>query len=506
VADSKDPKAFAHVGREPAPKRPARLRVHDWREFTLARSEPQITAQAGRCMDCGVPFCQQGCPLGNQIPDFNELVRRGRWREAWRALESTNNLPEMTGRLCPAPCEAACVLAIAGPDGKSGEAVTIEQLEREIVERAFAEGWVQPRPAAAATGRRVAIVGSGPAGLAAAQQLARAGHHVEVFERDEALGGLLRFGIPDFKLEKSVIDRRLALLRAEGVRFHTGVHVGAAPTWSELRARFDAVVVAVGAMQPRELDVPGRELTGVHQAMAFLAAQNRAVAGAGAGAAVEGEPPRSAIDVAGKRVVILGGGDTGSDCLGTALRQGASWVGQYEILPAPPGPRLAANPWPQWPHVFRTSSSQEEGGERQWSLRTTALEGEGGRLQRLRAVRVERAEGPEGPRWIDHPEDALTVDVDVLVLALGFRGPDLGDAQRQLGLELDARGLARTDARFRSSVPGVWVVGDAARGASLIVWAIADGREAARDVDAQLRGAAPRLPTKGLDQAFDARS
>jgi glutamate synthase (NADPH/NADH) small chain len=405
-------------------------------------------------MDCGVPFCHRGCPLGNLIPDFNEHVFAGRWREAWDVLTSTNEFPEFTGRLCPAPCEGACVLAIdQGP-------VTIEQLEKEIVERAFAEGWVVPRPPLIRSGKTVAVVGSGPAGLAAAAQLNRLGHQVTVYERADAVGGLLRYGIPDFKMEKSVIDRRLKLLTAEGVVFKTGVDVGRAPTWPELKASHDAVVVAIGAQRPRALEVPGVELSGVMQAMDYLEAWNR------------GGPPLAR----GKRVVILGGGDTGSDCLGTAHRQGAASVMQVELMGAPPSTRAAGNPWPQWPLVFRTSSSQEEGGQRVFARRTTRLSGEGGALRALHWVDVQSA-----------GKEEEVVPVDLLIQAMGFVGPQTKSLVEQLGLSLDARGNVAVVGKFETSVPSVFVGGDASRGAALIVTAIADGRDLAAVVDERLR-------------------
>ncbi|MEW6431001.1 MAG: glutamate synthase subunit beta [Myxococcota bacterium] len=463
------PTGFMHWEREGAPKRPVEERKADFREFVLPLAPEATTRQAGRCMDCGVPFCHQGCPLGNVIPDFNEHVYRGRWRQAWDTLARTNEFPEFTGRLCPAPCEAACVLAI------DGDAVTIEQLEKEIVERAFAQGWVRPRTILHRTGRRVAIVGSGPAGLAAAARLNRAGHTVEVFERDDRIGGLLRYGIPDFKLEKSIIDRRVAILEAEGIRFRTGVDVGRTPTWTELKASYDAVVVAIGARRARALDVPGADARGVVQAMDFLEAQNRAVAHGNG----------STMSAAGRRVVILGGGDTGSDCLGTSLRQGAAAVVQVELLPEPPRQRAPGNPWPTWPLVFRTSSSQEEGGDRLFGRRTTRVEAEDGRVVALHWVGVRQVDG----KLEDVAGTEARHEVDLVIQAMGFLGPDLAPLREQLGVELDARGNVKVDAAFRTSVPGVYAGGDASRGASLIVWAIADGRDLAKQVDARLSAA-----------------
>ena len=483
------PTGFIEWDRALPDRRDVKRRLGDYKELPVVSPAGHTEKQAGRCMDCGIPFCQQGCPLGNHIPDWNDLVYRGRWREAHESLAATNNFGEFTGRLCPAPCEAACVLAI------DGAPVTIEEVEKQIVERAFAEGWVKPVKPPAPTGHRVAIVGSGPAGLAAAAQLASVGHRVTVFEAADRVGGLLRYGIPDFKLEKWVIDRRLGLLEAAGVRFVTGCRVGESLPWDRLRRDHDAVLVATGAERPRDLDVPGRELPGVVFAMDYLTRQNRLVAGDG-DAAPE-------LDAAGKRVVILGGGDTGSDCLGTALRQGASDVTQIELFPEPPPGRGPGNPWPQWPLVFRTSSSQEEGGERSFALLTRAVEGSG-RAQRLRVVEVAARPGPGGRVTLEEQAGSERVlDADLVILAMGFVGPDT-ESMNQLGLDLDPRGnLAATD--HATSVPGVYAAGDARRGQSLIVWAIAEGREAARAMDAYLRGSEPQLPTRGRDEPFGGR-
>ena len=479
---------FLEWQREGPPKRSKSERVHDTREFILPQPTEQSRRQAGRCMDCGIPFCHQGCPLGNLIPDFNDLVWRGRWEEAWATLSSTNDFPEFTGRLCPAPCEAACVLAI------DQAPVTIEQIEKELADRAFREGWVRPRPPASRTGKTVAVVGSGPAGLAAAAGLNRAGHTVTVYERAPAPGGLLRFGIPDFKLEKSLVERRVALLEAEGVTFRCGVDVGAAPGFDQLAAEHDAVVLALGARRPRDLVVPGRELPGVVWAMDFLEAQNRHVGGA---------PLPPELSAADKHVVILGGGDTGSDCLGTSLRQGAAHVEQIELLPAPPQARAPGNWWPDWPVVFRTSSSQEEGGEREFGLSTTRLIGRNGWLAEMELARVRLDRDETGrTRLAPVPGSVTTRQVDLLILAMGFLGPETAALESQLGLALDSRGNVRVDGRFRTSRPGVWAVGDTRRGASLIVWAISDGREAARDIDSVLTGAPSRLPTRGNDLPF----
>ncbi len=483
------PTGFMEWERVPAPKRDKGERVRDWREFVQPLAPEEAKRQAGRCMDCGVPFCQQGCPLGNPIPDFNDAVYRGRWREAFLALSTTNNFPEFTGRLCPAPCEAACVLSI------DQDSVTIEQMEKEIVERAFAEGWVRAQPPAVRTGKRVAVVGSGPAGLAAAAQLNRAGHSVTVYERDDRPGGLLRYGIPDFKMEKEVLDRRLALMAAEGVEFRTGVDVGRAPGFRALREQHDAVLLAMGARRPRELEVPGRELAGVVQAMEYLEHQNRVVAGL--------TPRAPHLDAAGKRVLILGGGDTGSDCLGTALRQGARSVTQVELLPAPPVIRAARNPWPQWPVVFRTSSSQEEGGGREFGVMTKRLSGSAGALQELLAVKVELQRADDGAtRLVEVEGSEVRHEVDLLLLAMGFTGPETEGLVEELGVRLTPRGAVQVDGRFSTSVEGVFCAGDAMRGASLIVWAISDGREAARRMDAWLRGQDSNLPTRGREAAF----
>ncbi len=480
---------FLEWGRVTAPKRDERERLGDYAEIELPQEDEAVQRQGARCMDCGIPFCHQGCPLGNLIPDFNDLAYRGRWREAYERLAETNDFPEFTGRLCPAPCEAACVLSI------NDAPVAIEHLEREIIERAFAAGWVVPTPPEARTGREIAVVGSGPAGLAAAARLNAAGHFVTVFERDDRLGGLLRHGIPDFKLDKHIIDRRLAVLAAEGVRFETGVDVGVDVTWAELRAQHDAVVVALGARRARDLEVPGRDLAGVHLAMDYLEQQNRVVAGD----SVDG-PVR--IDAAGQRVLILGGGDTGSDCLGTALRQGASEVEQIELMPRPADARALGNPWPEWPLVFRTTSSQDEGGERRWGLLTKRLEGEGGKLTRLHAVRVGISRDAGRLRLVEEPESELVIDLDLLVLAMGFVGPDLDPLATQLGVELDGRGNVVVDAGFQTNVEGVYAAGDVVRGASLIVWAISQGREAARAVDAYLAGGESSIPTRGVDQPW----
>jgi glutamate synthase (NADPH/NADH) small chain len=489
---------FKEFERRLPEERPAAERLADYTEFQIAQDAEAARDQAGRCMDCGIPFCQQGCPLGNRIPDWNDLVWRDRWRQAWIALDSTNDFPEFTGRICPAPCEGACTLSI--PPGGPSEvaeafgAVTIEQIEREIIERAFQEGWVVPRPPTQRSGRTVGIVGSGPAGLAAAARLNAAGHAVTVYERDDRIGGLLRYGIPDFKLEKSVIDRRLALMEAEGVRFEAGIDVGVDPTWDALRDRHDALLIAIGARRPRDLDVPGRALGGVHFAMDFLEQQNRVVAG-------ERIPEVDRIDAAGRRVIILGGGDTGSDCLGTSLRQGAAHVTQLELMPRPPEARAAGNPWPQYPMVFRTSSSQAEGGDRDFSVLTTEIVGADGHITGLRASRCTIEGGRISP--IEGSEHEIPCDL--LLLAMGFTGPETDPLAAQLGVPLDARGNVEADRRFATAVAGVYAAGDARRGQSLVVWAISEGREAARVIDADLRGELPVLPTRGVDAPFGGR-
>jgi glutamate synthase (NADPH/NADH) small chain len=473
-------------------KRAVTERVGDWNEFVLERPLEQIRQQGGRCMDCGVPFCQQGCPLGNHIPDWNDLVYRGRWKQAYERLAATNNFPEFTGRLCPAPCEGACVLAV------NVDPVTIEQIEKEIIERAFAEGWVKPSPPRQRTGRRVAIVGSGPAGLAAAAQLNQIGHRVTVFEAADRIGGLLRYGIPDFKLEKWTIDRRVKLMEAEGIEFVTGAEIGRKPTWDKLRAEHDALVIATGALRARDLPIPGRELDGVHLALTYLTQQNRRVASDH----VDATP----IDAKDKHVIVLGGGDTGSDCVGTARRQGAKSVRQIELLPAPPQHRAADNPWPQWPLVYRTSSSHEEGCEREFALMTKRLSGDDGKLAKLHAVRVEVENKPGGElAFHEQAGGEIELDVELLLLALGFTGPKTDTMVDQLGLKLDERGNVAVNADYSTSVEGVYAAGDAKRGASLIVWAIAEGRETARAIDAYLRQDAPWLPTRGRDEPFGGR-
>jgi glutamate synthase (NADPH/NADH) small chain len=462
---------FLEYTRELPERRPPSARIRDWFEIYRPFPEETLRAQGARCMDCGVPFCHTGCPLNNIIPDWNDLVYRGRWREAIRQLHATNNFPEFTGRLCPAPCEASCVLGINEPP------VTIKQIEKSIVDRAFEEGFIKPEPPEIRTGKRVAIVGSGPAGLAAAQQLARAGHDVTVFEKSDRIGGLLRYGIPNFKMEKHLIDRRVGQLRAEGVKFQTNAHVGANVPAEDLIKEFDALLLAGGAEQSRDLRVPGRELQGIHFAMEFLPQQNRRCEG-------DSVPDAEAILATGKRVVIIGGGDTGADCLGTCHRQGALSVTQFELLPKPPDERSPSTPWPLWPMQLRVESSHEEGGVRDWSVSTVKFTGDQyGRVRQLHAVRV----GPP-PAFEPQPGTEFSLDADLVLLAMGFLGPVKNGPIAQLGVKLDARGNVSTDERYMSSVPGVFAAGDMRRGQSLVVWAIAEGRQAARGIDLYLMG------------------
>ncbi|MFN0091152.1 MAG: glutamate synthase subunit beta [Acidimicrobiales bacterium] len=468
-----DPKGFLKHGRETAAYRPVPVRLRDWREVYEPFPAERLAAQASRCMNCGIPFCNNGCPLGNLIPDWNDLVYRADWRAAIERLHATNNFPEFTGRLCPAPCESACVLGI------NADPVTIKQVEVTIIDRAFAEGWVRPLPSAVRTGKRTAVIGSGPAGLAAAQQLARAGHDVVVYERADRPGGLLRYGIPEFKMEKRHLDRRLDQMRGEGVVFRTGANVGVDVAVTEILA-FDAVVLAGGATDARDLPLPGRQLRGVHQAMEYLPLANRVQ---------EGDLAEAPLSAAGKHVVIIGGGDTGADCLGTAHRQGAASVHSFEIMPQPPDTRDPSTPWPTWPLVFRTASAHAEGGERWYSVTASEFVGDAeGNLAALRGHRVEQTVVDGRPSFEPVPGSEFELPCELALLAMGFVGPERPGLLDQLGVELDGRGNVARDERWRTSVDGVFVCGDMGRGQSLIVWAIAEGRACAAAVDAHLMG------------------
>ena len=471
-----DVRGFLKHARQTPDRRPVPVRLRDWREVYRDFPADALREQAGRCMDCGIPFCNQGCPLGNLIPDWNDLVYRDRWREAIDRLHATNNFPEFTGRLCPAPCEAACVLSI------NSDAVTIKQVEVEIIDKAWEMGWVTPLPPSVSTGRRAAVVGSGPAGLAAAQQLTRAGHRVTVWERDDRIGGLLRYGIPEFKMEKRFLDRRLEQMEAEGTEFRTGAEVGVDPTGEALREEFDAIVLAGGATAWRDLPIPGRELEGVYQAMEFLPDANRVQFGDFP------DHPRSA---AGQRVIIIGGGDTGADCLGTVHRQGAASVHQFEIMPRPPDqrPRPDSDPWPTWPLIYRTSSAHEEGGVRVYAINTERFADDGaGRVAALHTHRVEQVFSNGRMSFEKIPDTEREYPADLVLLALGFTGPERSPLLEQLGVKLDGRGNVARDDSWATNVPGVFVAGDMGRGQSLIVWAIAEGRSAAAAVDEYLMG------------------
>ena len=475
-----DPTGFLKHDRALPTRRPVDVRIRDWKEVYEDFPKQELRDQAGRCMDCGIPFCHNGCPLGNLIPEWNELVRTDDWSAAVERLHATNNFPEFTGRLCPAPCETACVLGI------NADPVTIKQVEVEIADRAFAEGWVRPQPPASKTGRSVVVVGSGPAGLAAAQQLTRAGHDVTVLERADRLGGLLRYGIPEFKMEKQVLDRRLEQLVAEGTTFRTGVDVGVDVTVAQLREQYDAVLLTGGATLGRDLPVEGRDLDGIHLAMEYLVPSNRVQ---------EGDLQKSPIDAEGKDVVIIGGGDTGADCLGTALRQGARSTTQLEIMPRPPEERPDSTPWPTWPLVYRTSSAHEEGGERLFSVNTQRFVGDDGAVAGLELVDVELVAG----RFEPVEGSARVLPAQLVLLAMGFTGPQRTGLLEALEVEIDGRGNVVRDADWATSVPGVYVAGDMGRGQSLIVWAIAEGRAAAAAVDRSLCGEtslpAPVTPT-----------
>ncbi len=468
---------FLELDREQPTRRKPEERIHDWFEIYQPFSEEKQREQGARCMDCGVPFCHTGCPVNNLIPDWNDLVYNGRWENAIRRLHATNNFPEFTGRICPAPCEASCVLGINMPP------VSIKLIERSVVERAWEEGWIHPEPPEHNTGKRVAVVGSGPAGLAAAQQLRRAGHSVTVYEKNDRIGGLLRYGIPNFKLEKHVIDRRLEQMRAEGITFLTNAHVGGNVPIEALTDHYDAILLCGGSEQPRDLKIPGRELKGIHFAMEFLPQQNRRNEGDVVNESI-------AISAKGKRVVIIGGGDTGADCLGTSHRQGALSVHQFEIMPKPPETRAGSTPWPLWPLQLRTESAHEEGGIRDWSINSIRFIGdEKGNLKQLEAVRV----GPP-PKFDAIPGSEFTMDVDLVLLAMGFLGPVKNGMLEHLGVTLDARGnVATTD--YKTSVDGVFAAGDMRRGQSLVVWAISEGRKAAAAVDKYLAEQAEPIPS-----------
>jgi glutamate synthase (NADPH/NADH) small chain len=471
-----DPRGFLEHGRSKQPYRPIELRIKDWHEALDKWQDADLRTQASRCMDCGIPFCHQGCPLGNLIPDWNDLVYREHWEEAIRRLHATNNFPEFTGTLCPAPCEGSCVLGI------NDDPVTIKAVELTIIDHAFDQGWVVARPPTRETDKTVAIVGSGPAGLAAAQQLRGAGHAVTVFERADRIGGLLRYGIPEFKMEKARLDRRLEQMRGEGVVFKPGVNVGEDVNANSLTDQFDAVLLTGGATAPRDLGVPGRELSGVHFAMEYLTLQNRRCEG-------DSIPEQEFITAADKHVIIIGGGDTGADCLGTAHRQGAKSVVQLEIMQRPPDARAADNPWPEWPRIFRTSSAHEEGGERWYAVSTRRFIGDdNGRVKALELCEVEMNNRDGRLQFDEVPGSERVIDCDLALLAMGFVGPERPGMLEQLGVTLTERGNVWRDGNWQTSVPGVFAAGDMQRGQSLIVWAIAEGRSAARSVDVYLMG------------------
>jgi glutamate synthase (NADPH) small chain len=470
-----DPKGFMKYVREGPKRRPVELRILDWKEFYEPMSEEKLQTQGARCMDCGVPFCQShnGCPVVNLIPEWNDLVHRGRWKDALKALHTTNNFPEFTGRLCPAPCESACVLGI------NEDPVSIRVIEWNIIDRGFAEGWVEPILPVAKTGKKIAVVGSGPAGLACAQQLARAGHSVTVLEKSDRIGGLLRYGIPDFKMEKWVVDRRLEQMKAEGVEFRTSITVGVDLDPQALRREFDVACLAMGAEQARELPVPGRELKGIHLAMEYLTQQNKR----NAGDTIVAEP----ITAKGKRVVIIGGGDTGSDCLGTTHRQGCIEVHQFELLPEPPPQRAPVTPWPLWPMQLRTSHAHEEGCDRKWSVSTTRFSGRNGHVTKLHAQQIQFENGKFTPM----SGTEFEMEVDLVLLAMGFTGPVKNGLLDGLGVKYDVRGNVAVNENYMTSVEGIFAGGDVKRGASLIVWAIAEGRKMAAAVDQYLRTSTP---------------
>jgi glutamate synthase (NADPH/NADH) small chain len=479
---------FLEYGRKGPEKISASERVKNYKEFELPVLQETLKEQGARCMDCGVPFCNTGCPLGNLIPDWNDFNYRGLPREAIDSLHATNNFPEMTGRICPAPCEAACVLGI------NSDPVAIKLIERTTADRAFDEGWVEPQLPLSKTGKRIAVIGSGPAGLAAAQQLARAGHDVTVFERDDRIGGLLMYGIPDFKMEKYIIDRRVKQMEAEGVVFKTNVDVGVTVTGDDLKRDFDAVCLAIGSRVPRDLPVPGRELSGIHYAMDFLTQQNKRVAG-------DTVPDDVAILAGGKKVVVIGGGDTGSDCIGTSNRQGAVSVTNFEIMPLPPEERSESTPWPLWPLMLRTSSSHEEGVQRKFSVMTKEFKGQDGRVTSLTCTEVKF----EGGKLHSIPGSEFEVEADLVLLAMGFVHPEKPGIVEQLGLELDSRGNVKVDPNtFVTNVPTVFAAGDCQRGQSLVVWGIADGRKAARGIDEFLMNSTAMPRGNQADPRFNA--
>lgn len=467
-----DIKGFLKYNRQDFKKEPVSERLHHWKEFAKFLPDEELRLQGGRCMDCGVPFCQSGCPIGNIIPDWNDLVYNNRWGEAIDRLHKTNNFPEFTGRVCPAPCENACVLAINQP------AVTIKNIELAIIEKAYEEDWIKPQPPQHRSGKKAAVIGSGPAGLACADQLNKLGHKVTVYEKNEVVGGLLTLGIPDFKLEKWVVERRVKRMHQEGVIFKTKVHVGVGLSAKELLGKFDALILCGGAEAARELPIPGRELEGIYQAMFYLPQQNRR----GLGQTID---PKTSVTAKDKRVIILGGGDTGSDCLGTANRQGAVWVKQFELMPEPPKERTLDNPWPSWAFIQRTSTSQEEGVERDYGILTKRFSGQDGRLKKLHAVRL--SFGEKDPKTGQRPMKEIPasdfeVDADMVLLALGFTGPVKKGMLEELGVELDARGNVKTNQCKMTSLSGVFAAGDMSRGQSLVVWAIQEGRAAAAGV------------------------
>ena len=475
------PTGFKEIARQGPPRRAASLRVKDWREIYLPMGEGELRQQGARCMDCGVPFCNHGCPLGNQIPDWNDLVYRGRWFEAYQSLIKTNNFPEFTGRICPAPCEESCVLSL------NDRPVTIKTIEQAIADRAWAEGWVVSQPPEVRTGKRVAVVGSGPAGLAAAQQLNRAGHSVTVFERDDRPGGLLLYGIPDFKMDKAAVDRRVRLLNEEGIEFRCSCSVGLDVTTAELRESFDAIILCNGATKARDVNVEGRDLEGIHYAMTYLPQPTRANLGDRIFAEQQ-------IDAAGKEVVIIGGGDTAADCLGTALRQGAAGVRQFDINAQPPAERDPLATWPNWPMVLRTSAAHEEGSElhgrdlREYAILTKRFVGENGRVRAIEAVRIESHKDESGVRHVEEVGEPFELPCDLCLLAIGFTGPDPVGPIGDLDLDLTPRGAVKVGDDYMTSTEGVFAAGDARRGQSLVVWAISEGRQAARCCDEWLMG------------------